>query len=49
MGPAIVGTIVITGVATAMAVPLGLLGAIYLHEYGGQGPARARSSGSWPT
>jgi phosphate transport system permease protein len=38
MGPAIVGTLIITGAATAMAVPLGILGAIYLHEYGGQRP-----------
>jgi phosphate transport system permease protein len=36
MLPAIVGTLVITGAATAMAVPLGILGAIYLNEYGGQ-------------
>jgi len=34
MGPAIVGTLVITGVATAMAVPLGILAAVYLNEYG---------------
>jgi phosphate transport system permease protein len=37
IGPAIVGTIVITAAATVMAVPLGVLGAIYLHEYGAQG------------
>ena len=37
MGPAIVGTLLITGVAALMAVPLGILGAIYLHEYGGKG------------
>jgi phosphate transport system permease protein len=37
MGPAIVGTLVITAGATAMAVPLGILGAIYLNEYGGTG------------
>ena len=35
--PAIVGTLVITGTATAMAVPLGILGGIYLNEYGGHG------------
>ncbi len=35
--PAIVGTLVITGTATAMAVPLGILGGIYLNEYGGKG------------
>lgn len=37
MGPAIVGTLLITFGAAAMAVPLGILGAIYLHEYGGRG------------
>jgi phosphate transport system permease protein len=37
MGPAIVGTLLITAGAAAMAVPLGILGAIYLHEYGGGG------------
>ena len=36
MWPAIVGTVLTTGTATVMAVPVGLLGAIYLHEYGGQ-------------
>jgi phosphate transport system permease protein len=36
--PAIVGTLVITGVAAAIAVPLGVLGGIYLNEYGGRGP-----------
>jgi phosphate transport system permease protein len=35
MGPAIVGTVLITGAATLMAVPLGILGAIYLNEFGG--------------
>lgn len=34
MGPAIVGTLLSTGGATLMAVPLGILGAVYLHEYG---------------
>ncbi len=37
MGPAIVGTLLITFAAAVMAVPLGILGAIYLHEYGGNG------------
>jgi len=37
MGPAIVGTLLVTGTATAIAVPLGVLGAVYLHEYGGRG------------
>ena len=34
MGPAIVGTLVVTGAATLMAVPLGILAAVYLNEYG---------------
>ncbi|HEY2305203.1 MAG TPA: phosphate ABC transporter permease PstA [Streptosporangiaceae bacterium] len=38
IGPAIVGTFQIVGLATVMAVPLGILGAIYLNEYGGRGP-----------
>jgi phosphate transport system permease protein len=37
MGPAIVGTLLATAAATAMAVPIGVLGAVYLHEYGGDG------------
>lgn len=37
IGPAVLGTVLITAGATAMAVPLGVLGAIYLHEYGGKG------------
>ena len=37
MGPAVLGTIEITGLATLMSVPLGVLGAIYLNEYGGRG------------
>ncbi len=37
MGPAILGTLLVTGGATLMAVPLGVLGAVYLNEYGGQG------------
>jgi phosphate transport system permease protein len=37
MAPAIYGTLVITGMAALMAIPLGILGAIYLHEYGGPG------------
>jgi phosphate transport system permease protein len=35
MGPAVIGTLEITGLAAAMAVPLGILGAIYVNEYGG--------------
>jgi phosphate transport system permease protein len=34
MGPAILGTLMVTGAATLIAVPLGVLGAVYLHEYG---------------
>lgn len=36
MGPAILGTLLVTGGATLIAVPLGVLGAVYLHEYGGR-------------
>jgi len=36
IAPAIVGTLVITGVAALMAIPLGILAAIYLNEYGRQ-------------
>ena len=36
IGPAVVGTIVITAGATLMAVPLGVLGGIFLNEYGGK-------------
>jgi phosphate transport system permease protein len=35
IGPAILGTLEITALATVIAVPLGILGAIYLNEYGG--------------
>jgi phosphate transport system permease protein len=38
MGPAVVGTLLITGLAAVIAVPLGVLGAIYVNEYGGRGP-----------
>ena len=37
MGPAVLGTLLTTGAATAMAVPLGVLAAVYLSEYGGKG------------
>ena len=37
LGPAVLGTLLITGLATVIAVPLGILGAIYLNEYGGNG------------
>jgi len=36
MYPAVVGTLVITGAASLMAIPLGVLGGIYLNEYGGR-------------
>jgi phosphate transport system permease protein len=37
MGAAVVGTLEITAFATVIAVPLGILGAIYINEYGGGG------------
>jgi phosphate transport system permease protein len=37
MGPAVLGTLLITGAASAMAVPLGILAAVYLNEYGATG------------
>jgi phosphate transport system permease protein len=37
MGPAVIGTLEITGFAALIAVPLGVLGAIYINEYGGRG------------
>jgi phosphate transport system permease protein len=37
MKAAIVGTVIVTGVATVIAVPLGIAGAIYLNEYGKSG------------
>ena len=44
MGPAVLGTLLTTGAATAMAVPVGVLAAVYLNEYGRQGrlPATIR-------
>src|SRR4051795_3373030 len=38
---AIVGTLVITGVAAAISVPIGIMGAVYLTEYGGGRLGRA--------
>jgi phosphate transport system permease protein len=35
MWPAILGTLEITGFAALIAIPLGVLGAIYINEYGG--------------
>jgi phosphate transport system permease protein len=37
MAPAIVGTLEITGFAALMAIPIGILGAVYINEYGGKG------------
>ncbi len=38
MGPAVIGTLEITGLATVIAVPIGVLGAVYLNEYGAGRP-----------
>ncbi len=38
MWPAVLGTLEITALATVIAVPLGILGAVYINEYGGRGP-----------
>jgi len=38
MWPAVLGTLEITALATVIAVPLGVLGAVYINEYGGRGP-----------
>ena len=35
VGPAVAGTLLITALATLMAVPIGVLAAIYVNEYGG--------------
>jgi phosphate transport system permease protein len=37
MGPAVAGTLLMTGTAAAISIPLGILGGIYLNEYGGRG------------
>lgn len=37
MGPAVAGTLIITGFAALIAIPLGVLGAVYINEYGGKG------------
>jgi phosphate transport system permease protein len=36
MAPAIIGTLEITAFAAVIAIPLGVLGAIYINEYGGK-------------
>jgi phosphate transport system permease protein len=38
MGAAVVGTLEITAFASVIAIPLGILGAVYLNEYGGNRP-----------
>jgi phosphate transport system permease protein len=38
IGPAVLGTIEITALAALLSVPLGILGAVYLNEYGGNRP-----------
>ena len=38
MGAAVVGTLEITGFAALLAIPLGVLAAVYLNEYGGNRP-----------
>jgi phosphate transport system permease protein len=35
MGAAVIGTLEITGFAALMAIPLGVLGGVYINEYGG--------------
>lgn len=37
MGPAVLGTLLTTGAASMMAIPLGVLAAVYLNEYGHRG------------
>ena len=49
MKAAIVGTIVITATATAIAVPLGIAGAVYLNEYGTHQRRSPGCCGSSPT
>src|SRR4051812_2996420 len=42
MAPAVVGTLLTTAMASLMAIPLGVMGAVYITEYGtGRGFARA--------
>lgn len=38
MGPAVIGTFIVTGLATLFAVPLGIMASVYLNEYGKAGP-----------
>lgn len=39
IGPAVAGTLLTTAIATVVSVPLGVLGAVYLNEYGKQSRA----------
>jgi phosphate transport system permease protein len=41
MGPAVIGTLLMTGMASLLSIPLGVLGAVYLHEYGKSGRVAA--------
>ena len=43
MGPAVAGTLLITGAASLMAIPLGVLGGIYLNEYGAKNAVTSRA------
>ncbi|MCU1352978.1 MAG: hypothetical protein JWM05_2187 [Acidimicrobiales bacterium] len=38
IGPAVVGTLITTALAALLAIPLGILAAVYLNEYGRAGP-----------
>jgi phosphate transport system permease protein len=38
MGPAVAGTLLITTAAALLSIPLGILGGIYVHEYGTRNP-----------
>ena len=42
---AVIGTLVITGVATLISVPIGIMAAVYLNEYG-KGRCERRSPSS---
>jgi phosphate transport system permease protein len=37
MGPAVYGTLLVTAAASVLAIPLGVLGGVYLSEYGAEG------------
>jgi phosphate transport system permease protein len=48
MGPAVIGTLEITGFAALVAIPLGVLGAIFINEYGGAVPDKGTVRRRWP-